>query len=568
MPKASTFGAITAPQVIDSDFFPIITNAGDNKRLSVAEMRQVVGPGWTDTINASLYPGITDELKIQAAVDFAGPNSINRVFVPAAMLPYDANAITFNTAVQMVREGGDWGVYEVRAYGAAADGVENDTPASQGAIDAAKVNGGTIILSRTSFTYLMLGELDLTNAVGLVSAGFTLRGEGTVNTGVTGYKALITAKHNGHVFDCTGNLGIHFENITVMTDNAIYPSTCFFMARNTDLRSSVFRFDHCAVNGSFDQAVVYNYGCEDDQYVSCFLRNELDATDAEVMIFTGNNIRSLTSNFTTISTGAVSSIDHKIFGGEIHNQSHATNADCIYLEAVASVQIFGTWMGCGSSQAPGTDPRSIIYVDMTNSPTDHVHLYGITGESFSDAIQTYGIEFSNHARSPAFWTVDSCTFPNAGNTIHMPALPTPSVWYIRNVNNQSVGGGINFEGSLANSVIHDLSGNVSIGTSTNNQLSVPVSTLTVTNRDGDFWACPGSQSWTPSLVNVSVGGSPTVNNKTVHYFGRQIIATFVVFGQSSFVIAAGGLIPGLPVLRSLTGCRGVPGSGRTGDLDQ
>lgn len=46
MPKASTFGALTASQVINSDSVPLLTNAGDNKRVPISELRQVVGPGW------------------------------------------------------------------------------------------------------------------------------------------------------------------------------------------------------------------------------------------------------------------------------------------------------------------------------------------------------------------------------------------------------------------------------------------------------------------------------------------------------------------------------------------
>lgn len=126
MPKASTFAALIASQVIDSDSIPIITNAGENKRLPISEARSAVGPGWSATVNTYNETGITDEIKIQAAISRAVSTGADRVFIPTSMLPYDASLITFNTAVQMVREGGDFSVWDVQAYGATGNGIVND----------------------------------------------------------------------------------------------------------------------------------------------------------------------------------------------------------------------------------------------------------------------------------------------------------------------------------------------------------------------------------------------------------------------------------------------------------
>ena len=120
MPKASTFGHLVASQVIDSDLLPVITNAGDNKLLPISEARQAIGPGWSATVNAYNESGATKEIKIQAAISRAVSVGAARVFVPTSMLPYDASLITFNSAVQMVREGGTFDYYDLSAYGASA----------------------------------------------------------------------------------------------------------------------------------------------------------------------------------------------------------------------------------------------------------------------------------------------------------------------------------------------------------------------------------------------------------------------------------------------------------------
>lgn len=146
MPKASTFALRLATQMIDSDTFPMLTNAGENVRLPVSEARSLVGPGWSSTVNAYNEVGITREIKIQAAIARAISTGATRVFIPTSMMPYDATAITFDTAIQMVCEGGaEWSAYDVLAYGAAADGVTDDLTAIVAARTAAIAAGRSLV---------------------------------------------------------------------------------------------------------------------------------------------------------------------------------------------------------------------------------------------------------------------------------------------------------------------------------------------------------------------------------------------------------------------------------------
>lgn len=163
MPKASTFGALIASQVIDSDSVPLITNAGENKRVPISEMRNVVGPGWSSTVNAYNEAGLTDEDKIQAAINRAVSVGAARVFVPTSMIPYDASLVTFHTDVQMVREGGSFDVYDLIAYGAIGDGLNDDTAALE-AWYAAIVDSGTGVIpfGRFRHTSTLLWDKNVT----------------------------------------------------------------------------------------------------------------------------------------------------------------------------------------------------------------------------------------------------------------------------------------------------------------------------------------------------------------------------------------------------------------------
>lgn len=160
MPKASTFGHLVASQVVDSDCIPLITNAGDNKLLPVSEARTAIGPGYSSTVNAFNEVGATREIKIQAAIARAVSTGADRVFVPSSMLPYDATLITFNTAIQMVREGGvEWSSYDVGAYGAAANGSTDDLTAINAARLSAVTAGRSLVFP--SGTYGVSNTLNL-----------------------------------------------------------------------------------------------------------------------------------------------------------------------------------------------------------------------------------------------------------------------------------------------------------------------------------------------------------------------------------------------------------------------
>ena len=195
-------------------------------------------------------------------------------------------------------------------------------------------------------------------------------------------------------------------------------------------------------------------------YVGCVTYNANPAANTSCLNISGNNIRGYTSTFTTIATGGQSCLDHKIFGGEWGNFAGTNTSDVIRLEAARQVKIYGAWMD-SSTQSASASGRSLIYVDGTNGGTSMVYLMGIDGEAAGAFPSTYGIFFSNNAQTHSNFVVIGNTFPNITAMLGGGTGATLAQLTWSNNTNQSLGGGINFSGSLTNPQIDSTSGGVS-----------------------------------------------------------------------------------------------------------
>lgn len=112
------------------------------------------------TYDMNWFSGSTPEAKVQAAINAAFADGAPRVLVHSS---YDASLIVFNANVKMVREGERWDVYDLTAYGAAGDGVTDDTAAVRAWVGVGTNRHlyapiGTYLVNPTTTYSLQLGQ--------------------------------------------------------------------------------------------------------------------------------------------------------------------------------------------------------------------------------------------------------------------------------------------------------------------------------------------------------------------------------------------------------------------------
>lgn len=149
-------------------------------KQSIRFYQNVVGPVFdvggalADTYNAGTFGtgAQSSESRIQAAILQASIDGVSRVYVPANMYPYSASSMSFINTVQMVREGGDWGVYDIQAYGANPSNTGSATSAIQAAINAAADAGGqTIYFPQGDYRIAAKISISTGKSLALVGAG-------------------------------------------------------------------------------------------------------------------------------------------------------------------------------------------------------------------------------------------------------------------------------------------------------------------------------------------------------------------------------------------------------------
>lgn len=411
----------------------------------------------------------------------------------------------------------------------AVNSIPGTTPmaaAFQAAVNVAKKEGGVVTCD--SGPYMLDTPLDLTNPIGSQNCAIAIIGRGrfkapTNTLGTTATPSLII-KHTGHAFDTTGSQGVHFENLSIATDDVTYPKTCFLLARNTDGASRTDRIINCYVYGRFSKTILYNYGAEDGVYLGNQLYNISSDSDTSVFDIGSLNPRTLTSTFTTIASGLQSCLDHKIFGGEYANlfQGSGASADTFRFAGARSVKIYGIWIDTTSKDG-ATKGRSLFYVDGSSQGTGPVLLSGIDGEASLHPAD-YGVFFSNNAQVHANWLIEGCIFPNTTAMVGGGSGATFTQWTWLNNTNSSTGGGIaitltapclidNTSGGVSSNLISNDTWGTNQGVSVSGEANV---TLTDTTQGAGVkkWRMRNSSgSWIVTRCNDA--GAATSDRLTV-----------------------------------------------------
>ncbi len=438
---------------------------------------------------------------------------------------------------------------DVRRYGARGDGISDDSAAFQAAIDVARLPGGkqiyaptgaggTVYIPPPEVFYLLTRPLDCTFDGSANQHGIAFRAD----CGPSVDSPAIIARHAGHVFDLSGCDGALFENLNIGSDAATNPQTCFFLARNSSRASAGYhRFRNVRVHGKFTVAILYNYGSESNVYSECVWYNQSAAPGTKIAVFSSHNIFGLKSSFIQIAQGSQSCIDHQIFGGDFVNTSGHAEADVIFLDAVNSLKIFGSWLAAGEKSGG----RALVYVESSNGASSLTELYGLQGEV--GPTQNFGLYFDGrHPSTPTGWTIDGCYLPNGKHAIFAEPGCTLDNFHIRNVM-ENVSHGLSAAGVVQNSTIQTGALPLSIGTSRRNALIGDCSRWTIRTREHDSWMDSGAanRSWTVQTGALTVHGRLTVSDATCIFHG-PLVTVSVTLTADSIECEAGAALGGLP----------------------
>ena len=145
-------------------------------------------------------PGSNEE-KITAAVAACKADGMFGVVVPLNMLPYDPSLVTFDTAVRMFREGGNWQEYDVVAYGGKQAATGSISLALRQAVKTAVANGGGVVSIQDPLASMVVLDSDLANDIAAYDRTPLTFKWGPVEVRYTAKQTM--RSHHHHVLDGT-----------------------------------------------------------------------------------------------------------------------------------------------------------------------------------------------------------------------------------------------------------------------------------------------------------------------------------------------------------------------------
>ena len=264
------------------------------------------------------------------------------------------------------------GAVYVSWFGAALDGVADDTVPAQAAINML----GRVIfdegICRTTATLTVPAEVEI---IGVGRRG----GTGT---------SIILAEHTGNaVLSITGFTHAKVSGIYIKTDDTTYPKTGLLLGRTSAASAGHHNFDYIKVEGRFSVAPIYSIASEVNTWSDIYVLNKAGTT-SKYCFYTSTaddlSVASLTS-----STNLVCTFTSAYF----INESTDPDAACIYIESDESM---GSWNWYNAYLIPFAG--SYVHI---NNATDAQALgpyafYGLNGERLSGGDPMYGVRITNN----------------------------------------------------------------------------------------------------------------------------------------------------------------------------
>lgn len=365
MPKASTFPLRLATQMIDSDTFPALTNAGENVRLPVSEARQLLGLAGSATVNAYNEVGATNEIKIQAAISRAISTGRTIVFIPTSLTPYNASLVTFDPAIRMVREGGSYDMFDLLAYGATGDGSVDDTAAVVAAVAGAGLDGGIVFIPTGIFkTTSTIYSPRWVSVLGISS-----HAPGKTYDGLS----ILLGIHTGPaVLSLKGALGCRIENVLFQGDETTSPKTGLCLGRGVDVASAGSHFvTNVNVSGFFSEAAVYLIASEENSFINLNIYLRGGGAMAGLFMAQGDS-------FSVDSLSASSNLNNVFHNIRVSSEVMDDDSACIMIHAGSSSGDFDFF---GGYLLPSRGAYVFVTVNQdAASMLRGMRFYGLSGE--------------------------------------------------------------------------------------------------------------------------------------------------------------------------------------------
>ena len=90
----------------DAPLMDLLRAMGHTVNSSAPTEEFVTMPGRSNTLNAANFSGVDTDAKITAMIAYGVANNYPYGFIPKSMRNYNAAAVTFNTALRLLTEGG------------------------------------------------------------------------------------------------------------------------------------------------------------------------------------------------------------------------------------------------------------------------------------------------------------------------------------------------------------------------------------------------------------------------------------------------------------------------------
>jgi Pectate lyase superfamily protein len=260
----------------------------------------------------------------------------------AVGLPVAACALGPASAVNIALETGAYGTNSGIALrdainpvvlGADPTGSTDSTAAIQSAITQAKNQvGGKVHLPAGQY---LVSSLNLTNLSGLA-----FEGDGVNVTRIN------PTSSSGVVMDLTGSSNVTLKGFQIGYYNqSAVPKAAILLAQVASGSSTEILFEDIYVSGSYSVATLYDYGVPSSHFLNSRFYN-YDSAAVPTVYLTQSNAASVTSAFSTITTGNLSTSDLTFTGCEIHDFTQNSGAGTVWLDGANQISWFGGNISC------------------------------------------------------------------------------------------------------------------------------------------------------------------------------------------------------------------------------